>query len=450
MSSGSSNDLTRVSTSDAILYQASVIGSMLIDERCIGPTLGELRPEDFVHEVYRRIYQAIRRLFSVGQTVDPVTVLEVLGRDGADNWYDVLKQCMEITPTAANVGEYVRIIRAQARLARVKAMGGKLEEAANLDDAAAIYAELSGQMTERSEIKVTTMEEGVAQFLERHREKAVYLPWGLPDLDRSLHVGDGKFVILGGYPSDGKTALALSTAWKMAEERRVGFYSLETDDGTLMDRLVAMVGLIEMARIKKSELTEEDYDTVAGVSQSMVSHQLELVMAAGMTVEDIIAHAQSRRYSVIYIDYVQLIPGERGRGRTEQITNISIGLHTAAQRTGITIVGLCQLSRPEKEGKTRLAPTMSSLRESGQLEQDADVILLLYRETPEDPRSRRVLKVAKNKEGEAGLLYLQFDGATQTFRRHYNQDPPPKPKRKEPEYKQVELEELPSNTPTPF
>ncbi|WP_251447111.1 replicative DNA helicase [Vermiculatibacterium agrestimuris] len=439
------------SASDAIMYQVSVIGSMLIDERCIGPTLADLRPEDFISDSYRKLYLAIRRLFVSGQAVDPVTVLAEMEKDTSAQWYDVIHQCVELTPTAANVAEYTRLLREQARISRINDLGHEILEVRNQEDAQTVIGKLNAQLVERSGVKVTTMEEGLSRFIERHREKPVYLPWGLPDLDSSLYVGSGKFVVIGGYASDGKTALALSSAWTMSEKYRVGFYSLETDDGTLFDRLMARVALIEMGRIKKGELTQEDYDTIAQASGKVASHNLELIMAAGMSVEDIFAHAQSRRYNVIYIDYIQLIPGNRSRGRTEEVTGISIGLHTSAQRTGITVVGLSQLTRPEKEGKSRVAPSMSSLRESGQLEQDADVVLLLYRETPEDPKSRRVLKVAKNKEGEIGLFYLMFDGATQTFRRHYNQDLPPKTKRKESEYKQVDLSELHGNDPdNPF
>lgn len=438
-------------TSNALMYQVSVIGSLLIDEKCIGATLAELPPEDFLSDVYRTIYQAIRTLFTAGQTVDPVTVLGALGKDSGEGWYEIIKQCLDATPTAANVGEYTRLLRETARLYRSRQVGARLAEVNGLDDVPALLSELSAQMVERSGVKVTTMAEGLARFVERHKATPEYFRWGLAELDERLYIGRGKFVILGGYASDGKTALALSCAWEMAKTQRVGFYSLETDDGTLMDRLISSVTKIEMGRIKKSELTQEDYDDVARVSGNVISRNLELVLAAGMTAADIAAHAQSRRYDVIYVDYVQLIRSDRPRSsRTEQITAISIDLHTAAQSTGITIVGLSQLTRPEKSNGSRVAPSMSSLRESGQLEQDADAVILLYREKPDTQDSRRVLKIAKNKEGEVGYSYLAFDGATQTFRRHYNQNPPPKPKKKEPEYKQVELAELPSSTPVPF
>lgn len=440
-----------VSDASAIMYQVSVIGSLLIDERCIGSTLAELPAEDFLNEGYRTIYQAIRKLFMDGEKVDPVTVLGALPVAEGESWKNIIWQCVETTPTAANVKDYVRLLRENARLIRSRQVGERLAEVTELEDVPALQAELSAQLVEHSGVKVTNMTEGLERFVDRHKTRAEYLSWGLPDLDRTLYVGAGKFVIIGGYASDGKTALALSAAWEMSKKHRVGFYSLETDDGTLMDRLVSRVTRIEMGRIKQSSLEQEDYDSVAAAAEKIIAHDLELVMAAGMTVADMIAHAQSRRYHVIYVDYVQLIRSDRPRsGRTEQITGISIDLHTAAQSTGITIIGLSQLTRPEKTGGYRVAPSMSSLRESGQLEQDADAIILLYREQPEDPKSRRVLKVAKNKEGEVGKFYLAFDGSTQTFRRHYDQEPPPEVRREEPRCRQMKLTELSPDTPVPF
>lgn len=426
---------------DTTLPQVSVIGSMLVDDRCIGPVLTKVQPEDFLSEPYRKVFLAIRKLFTEGTPVDPVTVLNVLKADDSADWHSFLIQCMEMTPTAANVDVYVPILREQARLSRIQAIGMELVSLRDMDSAQEAIAKLNALQVDRPGLQITTMEQGLLGFMERQEKKVTYLPWGFQELDGRLHVSTGKFVIIGGYPSHGKTALALSSAYTMSEKYRVGFFSLETDDGTLMDRLVARTALIPMQRIKRGELTEEDYEAVAASSEMMAKRHLEIILAAGMTVADIFATAQSRRYDVIFVDYIQLIRGDRSRGRVEEITGISIDLHTLAQSTGINVIGLSQLSRPEKGGKTQRAPRMSDLRESGQLEQDADVIMMVYRENADNADSRRVLAIEKNKEGELGQVFLNFDGATQTFRRSLNQVSPPS-RRKEPEYKQVEFHEL--------
>lgn len=429
--------------------QASVIGAMLIDEKTIGPTLAEVRPEDFLGDGYRRIYEAIRKMFSDHRPVDPVTVLGELSGDGSADWYSLLKGCLAQTPTSANYREYIDLLRQEARLSNLQGLGIALMSCRDMDSAQACVAQINAGMVARAGMKTTTMEQGLADFFNRHRTKSTYIPWGIPELDEKLYVSNGKFVILAGYPSDGKTAMALSSAWTQSETARVGFYSLESDDGTLMDRIVARLATISMGRIKRSELDEEDYSAVAELSSSIISHTLEIVLASGATVDDIFSDALAKQYSIIYIDYIQLIHGERRFGQTEEIARISIDIHTKAQSTGINVIGLSQFSRPDKSGKERKSPTMSDLRGSGQLEQDADVIMLLYREEPERLNSRRVLKIVKNKEGEIGQMYLCFDGATQRFRKSAVDAPAPV-KRAEPSYTQVQFHELSAREPIPF
>lgn len=409
----------------ADVVQASVVGSMLLNETVIGRVLQQTEPSDFTLSAYRTIYLAIRKQFVSGQPVDLVTLVDALKADTTVDWVRLLKECMEITSTSANIDAYVPILREQARVTRIRELAGELQGVHSLDEASGLIADLSAQQVDKPGLKITTIDQGLADFVTRHQTKVEYLPWGFDELNRRMYVGPGKFVILGGYPSDGKTAMALYMAWTMAQTKRVGFYSLETDDGTLMDRLVSHVGKINLPRIKRNELTDDDYAAVAAATPRMVDRNLEIVLAAGMTVSDIFASAASRRYDVIFVDYIQLIRGDRRHGRTEEITGVSIDLHTMAQSSGLTVVGLSQLSRAEKGPKTKRAPRMSDLRESGQLEQDADVVMLLYREDPDNPSSPRILAVEKNKEGEVGKLHLNFDGETQTFRAYVTLTPPP-------------------------
>lgn len=429
--------------------QATVIGSMLIDEKTIGPTLADVQPEDFTDLPYRKMYLTIRKMFSEQRTVDPATVMDDLKADGTADWYALIRDCMVATPTAANYREYLRILREQARILKIRRMGETLMSCRDLDIAQKSVSELQAGLVGRGRMKTTTMAQGLENFFARHRTKEKYLPWGISDLDEKIYVGTGKFVILAGYPSDGKTAMALSMALTQSVDKRVGFYSLESDDGTLMDRIVARAAMISMGKIKRSELDEEDYSVVAELSEKIISHHLEIVSASGYTVDDIFADAQSKRYDIIYIDYIQLIEGDKRFGGPEEIAGISKGIHTKVQSTGMDVIGLSQFSRPDKSSKERRAPTMSDLRGSGQLEQDADVIMILYREEPEAANSRRVLKIAKNKEGEIGQMYLCFDGATQRFRKSAVDAPAPS-KRPEPKYSQIQFRELPPNEPIPF
>lgn len=438
----------------ADVVQASVIGSMLLDDKVIGRVLQQTEASDFTLSAYRTIYLAIRKQFSSGQPVDLVTLVDTLKADVTVNWVQLLKECMEITSTSANIDAYVPILREQARVARIRELASALQGVRSLDEASELIANLSAQQVDKPGLRITTIDQGLADFVARHQTKVEYLPWGFDELNRRMYVGAGKFVILGGYPSDGKTAMALYMAWTMAQTKRVGFYSLETDDGTLMDRLVSHVSKINLPRIKRNELTDDDYAAVASATPRMVERNLEIVLAAGMTVSDIFASAASRRYDVIFVDYIQLIRGDRRHGRTEEITGVSIDLHTMAQSSGLTVVGLSQLSRAEKGSKTKRTPRMSDLRESGQLEQDADVVMLLYRDNPDDPQSRRILAVEKNKEGEVGKLHLNFDGEIQTFRAYVTLTPPPQRGRRDSDDdsagQQVQFSELQDDEPVPF
>lgn len=221
-------------------------------------------------------------------------------------------------------------------------------------------------------------------------------------------------MIVAARPSAGKTALALQMAAIMGQHDKVGFYSLETSPAKLTNRLVANRCIIDFGRINRREMTEEEWSRVVKWKKEVASTQLELVPASGWGVQDILSTALSRQHRIVFIDYLQQLRG-RGRDRFEQVTNISLDLHAMAQTHGILVVALSQLSRASTS-RADAAPTLTDLRESGQIEQDADAVLALYIDPDEDaPQDDRKLRVLKNKEGTLGEFSLAFDGSTQTF-----------------------------------
>lgn len=230
----------------------------------------------------------------------------------------------------------------------------------------------------------------------------------------------------------------------------MGYFSLETKPEKIIDRTVASVCGVDFGRIKGHALTQEDWDACAARSKAYTTRKLEVIKAGSLSVTDIQALALAGQYEIIYVDYLQLVePEDRRRSETEIVAQISKDLHTMAQTTGITVCALSQLSRPEKSGREEKAPGLHSLRQSGQIEQDADGVMLLYKEEPDNPQSRRCLKIAKNKEGIAGgIAYLVFDGAHQRFRDSLVDAPKPKPK--EMENRQTTFYPLPLRTETPF
>ena len=386
-----------------VAAQQSVIGSMLLDKGWVPEVLAQTRAEDYT-QPYRALYLAIQQLTQEGTAIDAVTVLHALDGDAAENRKLVL-DLLDLTPTAANCKAYMDILLDQAQLSRLRGLGLALAECQTSDAAREAAASISEALAVRSNQETFTQQDLLGRFYARHdAQKAVkYLPWGLKKLDMRLYAELGDFVILGGYPSDGKTALALSFAWAQSEQYRVGFFSLETRADKLFDRQMSMVCGLPMERIKRHQLSDEDWQAMAHNGQTVYDRHLDILPAAGRTAAEVMNLAKAKNYQIIYIDYIQLLKAENPRA---------------------TRYELSQLSRPQKD-RAQVKPSMSDLRESGQLEQDADIVLLLYRLYPNDgSKPDRDLKIAKNKEGEAlKIIALDFDGSTQRFAQRQEHKP---------------------------
>lgn len=423
---------------DYLLAQSSVLGSMLTDPETVGDVVTMLRPEDFTEETGREIFLAIRELYLSDGKIDPVTVLHQLG-EPSERRRKYLLALMDVTPTASNLGEWMAIVREKSRLRDIQSIGIRLaSEGTTMEQARELAAQLDLMMMDRPGVECLSMEQGLTNFYAELERTPRYLPWSIDFLDSGLTAEGGDYIVLGGYPSDGKTALALSMAYYQAKTLRVGFFSLETKPSKLFNRVFSSAAQVSGVRIKRRTLTDEDYSALERKAEELRSRQLFMVRSSSMTVEDIAAYTRARRFDVIYVDYLTLIQAP-GRTEFDQATYISKGLHRLAQDTGVTVVALSQLSRAKDE--KRKPPTLASLRSSGQIEQDADIVMFVYREEPEVLRSRRILAVAKNKEGETGRVPLLFNGETQTFRVDVN-GIIARPKRLEPEPKQMTWEEL--------
>lgn len=424
--------------------QIGVLGSMLIDgEHTAGLVMQSLQPEDFTGP-NRTIFKVCRELFRAGRPIDPVPVSHKLG----DEYKQMLLEIMELTPTAANVREYITLTAEQSRLDKLKSLGASMAGCVDAEEAQSLLAQANRVAGGRPSVRVVSMEQGLLDFYERQRTQAVHIPWGLPKVDGAMMSEFGDFVILGGEPSTGKTALSLQMAWTQAEKHRVGYFSLETRPEKMIDRAVAAVTGVDFGKIKRHRMEQSDWDACEAKASAIVGRKLDVIQAGGLSVLDIQAMTAAGRYEIIYIDYIQLVaPEDRRRSDVEQVTQISKDLHTLAQTTGVTVIALSQLARPQTgQGKVK-SPGMHSLRQSGQLEQDADGILLLYLEEPGNTRARRCLKIAKNKEGEAGgVAYLVFDGAHQRFRESLAQAAKPIPDKPV----QTAFYDIPGSVPLPF
>lgn len=395
-------------TSDEL--ELHVIGTLILEPEHMGKTLEVLSLEDFDHKGARALFQALGALFLADKPIDPLTVLAEAG----DDCEDLMGLILDKPYYTLQLDYYCQLIRKESKLRFIRQLGGTLSLADSEDVASSIVDRLNGAFATRRELEVVDLQAGAVDFMESMslQEKPKYMTWGFQEMDEKLFAEPGDFVVIGGYPSAGKTLLSLQIALHMAQDYRVGYFSLETSPRKLMDRIMAAQARIPLAKIKRRDLDAQDWDAVRDVTSQLAKRSLELVRASGMTVADIRAQVLQKRYQVIFVDYLQLVQA-KGTGRYEQVTAISMGLHTMAQDLGVAVIALAQLSRPEKGSGPMKPPNMTSFRESGQIEQDADIAILLYPEDPNDNGSQRVLKVSKNKEGGKFALDLAFDGQTQ-------------------------------------
>lgn len=413
-----------------------VLGSMLIDPEAVGPMLMAVSESDFRLTEQQTVFRTMADLYAEGVTVDPILVNDRLG--GKYNEY--LAGLINTTPTAANADAYARELKRTSRLWRMREIGEALLIAEDEEESRKIIDKANLLLCERNSVKRLTMEQGYREFWKRKDGSGEdYLTWGFPSLDRKIHTTGGDLVVLGGRPSAGKTALALQIGLHIAQGKRVGFFSYETSADKLYDRTVACQAQISFSRIMRDSLEKHDYLKIRGSQKDLTAPMIEFIEASGMAVSEVFAYSMAHHYDVVIIDYLQKIPAPGVKDPFQRVSQVSHELQQNARMTKKTVIALSQLRRPDHEK----APTMADLRESGQIEQDADVILLLYKEEPDEPRSRRVLDVAKNKDGEPDLgILLDFNGDKQTFSQVKKEPPDEQPKKRLTSYTQGYYESI--------
>lgn len=321
---------------------------------------------------------------------------------------------------AANVDFYIRSLLEANQLREYNRAGTALQYAGDVEEAERVIQELNGLTVRQAGRKAFTASEAAIDFAERLETRLQapeeFIRFGLTPLDQELYVQPGDFVVLGGRPSAGKTLLALQFALCMAQSRRVGFVSLETSKEKLAERAISHLSGVPLSKLKKpTELTEAEWAKIAAAEQTFSTLALEIADAGARTVREIRGLALTRRWEVVFIDYLQILTG-KGKNRYERVTDISQELHTLAQVNKVCVIALAQLSRSGGAGEPDRPPTLEAFRESGQIEQDADVAMLLYLKNPADKGGERVLKVAKHKEGPLFDCALDFNGEAQAMR----------------------------------
>ena len=422
--------------------EQAVLGSMLIDARCVPEVIDQLRSDDFYVRQNREIYDTIYSMFNYSLTIDPVTVLEHMKQNGV---YDentsrgYLLQLMDTTPTAANVVEYIGILKDKTLLRRVAEAAGDLtaliqqgtETGQDILEAAEqrIYAIRQGRAA-RGLIPISNVLIDVYDRLTELAASESAIPGlstGLTDLDRAISgLNKSDLILLAARPGMGKTSMALNILLEAGKKsgKNVAFFSLEMSREQLALRLISSECFVDNKKLVTGKLTEEDWEKVAVAADSLNRSRIFIDDDSSVSVADISAKCHRMdNLGLVIIDYLQLMQSAGGRtysgeNRQQVVSDISRALKIMAKELDVPVLCLSQLSRAN-ESRSDKRPMLSDLRESGAIEQDADIVMFLYREgyydkdTP-NPNLAECI-IAKNRHGETRTVELQWLPEFTTF-----------------------------------
>ena len=420
--------------------EQSVLGSILIDSRCITDVIGVVQPEDFYLQQNRDIFEVIYSMFNLSQAIDPVTVLDKMREAGVyhDNSRDYIMQLMEITPTAANAVRYANIVREKAMLRSLSQAGVDITEmvqsqvgtpAEMLESAEKkIYALRKGDRRDSLEHIGTILHKVYDRLNELAQSDSAIpgLSTGLRDLDGKINgLNKGNLLLVAARPAMGKTSFALNIGLNVAKKykKTVAFFSLEMSREELAMRLLSSESFVDSQKMATGKLTEEEWVKIGMASSVLSQTDIRVDDNGGITVAEM--NAKCRRLDnlgLVIIDYLQLMQGSGyGKGndnRVQVVSDISRSLKIMAKELNVPVICLSQLNRAA-EGRSDKRPMLSDLRESGSIEQDADSVMMLYRDDYYNPNSeeKNVAEciVAKNRHGEIGTVKLQWLPQYTTF-----------------------------------
>lgn len=322
---------------------------------------------------------------------------------------NLLLDCAKFVPDPSRWRQYISEVKTDATRRRAQAISMQMcVQNLPLEDMLELNAKLCDILqSPQNEDAVIDMRRAVDNWIELQSKPTRYIKTGFAKFDNLMFWAPGDFILIGGRPSAGKTAFSLQIALNMAKQGyKVGYYSYETYPNKLLDRLVSNVSGIPLEKIKKHTVSIENKD-IKRATDLLRELPIKLISSSGKSIPWIKASAARNNFDVVMIDYLQLIHANLAKNRYEEVTKISMDLHNLAQQSGRLIIALCQLNRSSAE----IAPRLQDLRESGQLEQDADAVLLLHNPESGDYTAA----VAKSKESDLGTAHFIFDGATQIF-----------------------------------
>ena len=431
--------------------EQAVLGSILIDASCVTKVIGRLRPEDFYLRQNQDIYAAIYSMFVNSAVIDPVTVLAEMRQQGTfdeANSANYLLQLMDTTPTAANVELYADIVQDRALLRRIAETSDYLNGLVRQGDSSGadvlevaeqkVYALRQG----RASKDLVPISKAVLEVYDRLMELSASgsdipgLSTGLRDLDRvTSGLNKSDLIILGAHPGMGKTSLALNILLHAGKKsgKNVVFFSLEMSRVQLAMRLISGEAFVDNKKLVTGRLNDEDWESISAAANALSKTTILLDDDATLSVAEM--NAKCRRVEnlgLVVVDYLQLMTaadkGKHNESRQETVASISRAMKIMAKDLNVPVLCLSQLSRSDKtRSRSEKRPVLSDLRESGAIEQDADIVMFLYREDTDQEDSHNLTEciIAKNRHGETCTVDLQWLPAYTTFsdvERRYGDD----------------------------
>ncbi|MBR6735666.1 MAG: replicative DNA helicase [Oscillospiraceae bacterium] len=421
--------------------EQSVLGAILLDSDCVPEVMQYVRPESFYRQQHQQIFSIVMRKFIASEPIDFITILDEVCREGIfpteQDAKIYLTQLAQIVPTTVNVVSYARIVKEKYYLRSLvttfeKVVLASRDQSADsnvlMDMAEQSIFDIrqgrdSSGLVPVSDVLVSTFDR-LQRLGGADRDEYLGIPTGYTGVDRvTTGLNKSDLLVLAARPGMGKTAFALNLAMNVARQgKKVAIFSLEMSNEQLVERLLSSEAFIPSDRMRKGQLTSDDWVNLAVASQSISEMPIYLDDTAGITIGDMKSKLRRLRgVSFVVIDYLQLMQSgaKRNENRVQEVSEMTRALKIMAKEFAIPVLVLSQLSRGP-ESRTDKRPMLSDLRESGSIEQDADIVFFLYRDSYyndecEEPGIAECI-VAKNRHGETGTIKLGWDGQYTKFR----------------------------------
>ncbi len=423
----------------ALEAEQSVLGSILIDPNCFSDLTEIIRGEDFYLREHGEMFDAMRELFDRNREIDLVTLIDMLVSRGVYNEEEskrYIKIIAETVPSAANVLDYAQIVKEKSVLRALIGASDEIREMAfsaqgDVKDIVDSAEQKVFSIAQGSESKgFVTIQEAISRtyarldLLMKDKSAAVGAPTGFSALDRVLvGLGPGDLVLIGARPGMGKTSFAMNIAANVAkyQKKKVCVFSLEMSAEQLAARMLSSEALVDSYAIRSGELTPEQYKKLADAAADLSECEILIDDTSGISVTRMKAKLRrTKNVGLVVVDYLQLMQGERKTdNRVLEVGDISRGLKLLAKDLKVPVICCAQLSRGP-EGRTDKRPMLSDLRDSGAIEQDADIVMFLYRDEyykTDNAGEQSVAEciIAKNRHGENKTVKLGWIGQFTKF-----------------------------------